>query len=50
MLIGRCKGKRFVALAGEDRIIFDADLRYVEEESAKHWRKNSAEAAANDGG
>jgi FdhD protein len=50
MLIGRCKCKRFVALAGEDRIIFDADLRYVEEESAKHWRKNSAAAEASDGG
>jgi len=45
-LIGRCKGKRFVALAGEERIVFDADLTYVEEESAKHWRKNSAEAMA----
>ena len=43
-LIGRCKGKRFTALAGEQRIIFDADLNYVEEESAKHWRKNSREA------
>jgi FdhD protein len=43
-LIGRCKGKRFVALAGEQRIVFDADLNYVEEESAKHWRKNSREA------
>ena len=39
-LIGRCKGKRFVALAGEQRIVFDANLDYVEEESAKHWRKN----------
>ena len=45
-LIGRCKGKRFVALAGEERIVFDADLAYVAEESAKHWRKNSAEAMA----
>ncbi len=43
-LIGRCKGKRFIALAGESRIVFDADLNYVPEESAKHWRKNSAEA------
>jgi len=43
-LIGRCKGKRFVALAGEARIVFDANLDYVEEESAKHWRKNSREA------
>ncbi|MFM7778085.1 MAG: formate dehydrogenase accessory sulfurtransferase FdhD, partial [Alphaproteobacteria bacterium] len=49
MLIGCCKGKRFVALAGEDRIIFDANLRYVEEEIAKHGRKNSAEAER-DGG
>jgi FdhD protein len=49
-LIGRCKGKRFVALAGEQRIVFDADLRYVEEESAKHWRKNSGEAMAASGG
>jgi FdhD protein len=38
-LIGRARGKRFVALSGEDRIIFDQDLRYVEEESAKHRRK-----------
>ena len=45
-LIGRCKGKRFIALAGEQRIVFDADLRYVEEESARHWRKNSREAEA----
>src|SRR6266704_1762874 len=38
-LIGRARGKRFVALAGEDRIAFDQDLAYVEEESAKHRRK-----------
>jgi FdhD protein len=38
-LIGRARGKRFVALAGEQRIVFDQDLRYVEEESAKHRRK-----------
>jgi len=47
-LIGRCKGKRFVALAGESRIVFDADLAHVAEESAKHWRKNSAEAMGRD--
>lgn len=41
-LIGRCKGKRFVALAGEQRLVFDANLDYVEEESAKHWRKRDA--------
>jgi len=38
-LIGRARGKRFVALAGEDRIVFDQDLSFVEEESAKHRRK-----------
>jgi FdhD protein len=38
-LIGRARGKRFVALAGEDRIVFDQDLAYVEEESGKHRRK-----------
>jgi FdhD protein len=38
-LIGRARGKRFVALAGEQRIVFDQDLRYVEDESAKHRRK-----------
>jgi FdhD protein len=38
-LIGRARGKRFVALAGESRIVFDQDLALVEEESAKHRRK-----------
>jgi len=38
-LIGRARGKRFVALAGEHRIVFDQDLAFVEEESAKHRRK-----------
>jgi FdhD protein len=40
-LIGRCKGKRFTVLAGEERLIWDADAHYVEEESARHWRKNA---------
>ena len=38
-LIGRARGKRFVALAGEDRIVFDQDLSFIEEESARHRRK-----------
>ena len=38
-LIGRARGKRFTALAGESRIVFDQDLAYVKEESAKHRRK-----------
>ena len=40
-LIGRAKGKRFLALAGDDRIIFDQDLHYVEEDSAKTRRKGA---------
>ena len=40
-LIGRARGKRFVALAGEKRIIYDADPKDVGEESARHQRKAS---------
>ncbi|MEO1793113.1 MAG: formate dehydrogenase accessory sulfurtransferase FdhD [Pseudomonadota bacterium] len=40
-LIGRARGKRFVVLAGEDRIIFDADARAIPDEDAKHARKGS---------
>src|SRR4051812_36238591 len=42
-LIGRARGKRFVALSGEDRIVFDQDLAYVEDESAKHRRKGAGD-------
>ncbi|HEV2630835.1 MAG TPA: formate dehydrogenase accessory sulfurtransferase FdhD [Pseudolabrys sp.] len=42
-LIGRARGKRFVALAGESRIVFDQDLAFVEEESTKHRRKAAVE-------
>jgi FdhD protein len=38
-LVGRARGRRFVALAGEDRIVFDQDLAEVAEESARHRRK-----------
>jgi FdhD protein len=41
-LIGRARGKRFIALAGESRIVFDQDLAYVEDEGAKHRRKAAA--------
>jgi FdhD protein len=40
-LVGRAKGKRFIALAGEHRLRFDADLSAVEEEGARHQRKSS---------
>ena len=42
-LIGRARGKRFLALAGESRIVFDQDLAYVREESAQHRRKGSGD-------
>lgn len=38
-LIGRARGKRFVALSGEDRVVFDADLSTVGDEDKKHRRK-----------
>ena len=41
-LIGRTKGKRFIALSGQERIVFDQNLDYVEEESARHKRKGEA--------
>ncbi|MGP9819317.1 formate dehydrogenase accessory sulfurtransferase FdhD [Salinarimonas sp. NSM] len=47
-LIGRARGKRFVALAGEERIVFDQDLAYVADESAKSRRKGSKEGAGGD--
>src|SRR6201981_4169367 len=34
-LVGRARGKRFVALAGESRIVFDGGASAVEEESAR---------------
>lgn len=38
-LIGRARGKRFMALAGESRIIFDQDIESVKEESGRSRRK-----------
>ncbi len=40
-LIGRMRGKRFVVLAGEERVIYDADLSKIEDEPTKHARKSS---------
>jgi FdhD protein len=40
-LIGRARGKRFIALSGEERIVFDADPKSVEEEDARHARKGA---------
>jgi FdhD protein len=38
-LIGRARGKRFVALAGSERIVFDADVTAVEDEDRRFSRK-----------
>ncbi|MEM8743758.1 MAG: formate dehydrogenase accessory sulfurtransferase FdhD [Pseudomonadota bacterium] len=40
-LIGRMRGRRFVVLSGEERVVYDADPASVSEESAKHARKAS---------
>ena len=41
-LIGRAKGKRFLALAGLDRLVYDADPATVEDEPDRVRRKASA--------
>ncbi|MDE5445682.1 formate dehydrogenase accessory sulfurtransferase FdhD [Bradyrhizobium sp. CSA207] len=41
-LVGRARGKRFIVLSGEERIVYDQNLAYVEEESAKHKRKGES--------
>jgi FdhD protein len=40
-LIGRAKGKRFVALSGAERIVFDGDPRAIDEEPRRLARKAS---------
>jgi FdhD protein len=40
-LIGRAKGKRFIALSGEQRILFDDDPTARREEDPKHARKGA---------
>jgi FdhD protein len=41
-LVGRTRGKRFIALSGEERIVHDQSLDYVEDESARHRRKGAS--------
>ena len=40
-LIGRAKGRRFTALSGLDRIIYDADLKKIDDEPEKSKRKSA---------
>ena len=42
-VIGRARGKRFLALSGAERIEFDADLSKVEDEDRKHRRKGAGD-------
>jgi FdhD protein len=46
-LIGRARGKRFVALSGAERIVFDTDAGRVDEEDPKYARKGSLAEAMN---
>ncbi len=41
-LIGRARGKRFVALSGVERIVFDADAEAQEDERPEHRRKGAS--------
>lgn len=45
-LIGRAKGKRFIALAGAERLRFDADPAAVGDEAAKSQRKGGRDDEA----
>ena len=40
-LIGRARGKRFVALSGLERLVFDADPSQADDEDRRHARKSS---------
>ncbi len=41
-LIGRARGKRFIALSGAERLVFDAEPHLVQEEHPRHTRKAGA--------
>ncbi len=43
-LIGRAKGRRFTALSGLERIIYDADLKKIDDEPENIKRKSADEA------
>ena len=42
-LIGRARGRRFLALSGAERIVFDADPHHVPEEERRFARKGGGE-------
>jgi len=45
-LIGRARGKRFVALAGQQRLEYDMDISAMAEEPGKHQRKSAGKDMA----
>lgn len=45
-LIGRARGKRFVALSGKERIVFDLDPDAVSAEADRHNRKGASREAS----
>jgi FdhD protein len=40
-LIGRARGRRFIALSGQDRILFDADASTADDEPKSAMRKGA---------
>ena len=40
-LVGRMRGKRFMCLSGEERLLWDADLDAIDDEDRKHGRKGA---------
>jgi len=42
-LVGRVRGKRFIALAGQERIVFDLDVASAEDEGTRHRRKGASD-------
>ena len=45
-LVGRAKGKRFIVLSGEERIVYDQDLAGIGEEDRRHRRKGAGDDRA----
>jgi len=41
-LVGRAKGKRFIALSGQDRLVYDVDSDEAADEERRHQRKAGA--------
>ncbi|MEK9670814.1 MAG: formate dehydrogenase accessory sulfurtransferase FdhD, partial [Gammaproteobacteria bacterium] len=40
-LVGRMRGRKFICLSGEERLIYDTDPDLVPEEDKKHRRKSA---------